>query len=80
MSRAKSIDLEHSCSRGRTQRPGKAGSAGAREQTSQCSSGAVLRDNSRVNARLASLTAFGRVGLPDDAGEAVAALLSDGNG
>ncbi|WP_353153821.1 SDR family oxidoreductase [Pollutimonas bauzanensis] len=41
--------------------------------------GGAARDNPQVNAHIASLTAFGRVGLPDDVGGAVAALLSDGN-
>ncbi len=39
-----------------------------------------MRDNAQLNAHLASLSAFGRVGLPDDVGGAVAALLSDGTG
>ncbi|MGZ5202259.1 MAG: SDR family NAD(P)-dependent oxidoreductase [Telluria sp.] len=42
--------------------------------------GGVVRDNTQVNARIAALTALGRVGRPDDVGGAVAALLSDGNG
>jgi NAD(P)-dependent dehydrogenase (short-subunit alcohol dehydrogenase family) len=42
--------------------------------------GAVVRDDARLNAQLASLAALGRVGLPDDVGGAVAALLSNGNG
>ncbi len=42
--------------------------------------GGVVRDNAQVNAQLASLSALGRVGLPDDVGGAVAALLSDGTG
>lgn len=42
--------------------------------------GGVVRDSPQVNAQIASLTALGRVGLPDDVGGAVAALLSDGNG
>jgi NAD(P)-dependent dehydrogenase (short-subunit alcohol dehydrogenase family) len=41
-------------------------------------SGAV-RDNPQVNAQVASVTALGRAGLPDDIGGAVAALLSSGN-
>lgn len=41
-------------------------------------SGAV-RDNAQLNAFIASQTALGRVGLPDDIGGAIAALLSDGN-
>ncbi len=42
--------------------------------------GGVVRDNPQVNAQIASLTALGRAGLPDDIGGAVAALLSPGNG
>lgn len=42
--------------------------------------GGTVRDNAQVNAHLSGLTALGRVGLPDDIGGAVAALLSDGNG
>jgi len=38
--------------------------------------GGVVRDDPRVNALIASQTALGRVGLPDDVGPAVAALLS----
>jgi len=41
--------------------------------------GGVVRDNAQVNAQIAGVTALGRVGLPDDVGGAVAALLSDGN-
>lgn len=41
--------------------------------------GGAVRDNPQVNAQIASMTAMGRVGLPDDVGGAVAALLSDGN-
>ncbi|WAJ36313.1 SDR family oxidoreductase [Pseudomonas sp. GOM7] len=37
----------------------------------------VVRDNAEVNAFLASNTALGRVGLPDDIGAAFALLLSD---
>jgi len=39
----------------------------------------VVRDNPQVNAHIAGVTALGRVGLPDDVGGAVAALLSAGN-
>lgn len=39
----------------------------------------VVRDNAELNARLASQTAFGRVGLPDDIGGVVAALLLPAN-
>lgn len=42
--------------------------------------GGTVRDNAQVNAHLRGLTALGRVGLPDDIGGAVAALLSEGNG
>ena len=40
--------------------------------------GGMVRDNAQVNRMIASQTALGRVGLPDDIGGAVAALLSDG--
>jgi len=39
--------------------------------------GGVVRDNPDVNAGIAAQTALGRVGLPDDIGGAVAALLSE---
>lgn len=42
--------------------------------------GGVVRDNKELNRFIASQTALGRVGLPDDIGGAVAALLSDDNG
>ncbi len=42
--------------------------------------GGALRDNAEVNAQLASMTALGRNGLPDDIGSVVAALLSEGTG
>ncbi|KAF0248507.1 MAG: short-chain alcohol dehydrogenase-like protein [bacterium] len=38
-----------------------------------------VRDNKELNAFIASLTALGRVGLPDDIGGAVTALLSEDN-
>jgi NAD(P)-dependent dehydrogenase (short-subunit alcohol dehydrogenase family) len=38
--------------------------------------GGTVRDNANVNAFIASQTALGRVGLPDDIGGAVASLLS----
>lgn len=38
--------------------------------------GGVVRDNPEVNQLIASQTALGRVGLPDDVGAAVALLLS----
>ena len=42
--------------------------------------GGLVRDTPEVNQHLAALTALGRVGLPDDIGGAVAALLADGSG
>lgn len=42
--------------------------------------GGAVRDNQQLNTQIAGLTAMGRVGLPDDIGGAVAALLSEGNG
>lgn len=42
--------------------------------------GGVVRDNAGVNGFIASQTALGRVGLPDDIGGVVAALLSPGTG
>jgi len=42
--------------------------------------GGVVRDNADVNDFIASNTALGRVGLPDDIGAAVALLLGDGGG
>jgi NAD(P)-dependent dehydrogenase (short-subunit alcohol dehydrogenase family) len=39
--------------------------------------GGAVRDNKEVNAFIASVTALGRPGLPDDIGPAVAALLSE---
>ena len=39
--------------------------------------GGRLRDNKELNAYVASQTALGRAGLPDDIGDAIAALLSD---
>ncbi len=42
--------------------------------------GGAVRDNEQLNAFVASQTAMGRVGLPDDIGGAVAALLSDDSG
>ncbi len=39
--------------------------------------GGVVRDNKDVNAFVASQTALGRVGLPDDIGAAVSAIVSD---
>lgn len=40
--------------------------------------GGAVRDNAQLNAMIASQTALGRVGLPDDIGGAIAALLSPG--
>lgn len=40
--------------------------------------GGRVRDNADMNKMVASLTALGRVGLPDDIGGVVAALLGDG--
>ncbi|HEY4075125.1 MAG TPA: SDR family oxidoreductase [Herbaspirillum sp.] len=42
--------------------------------------GGGVRDNKQVNDFLASQTALGRVGLPDDIGGVIASLLSDDNG
>jgi NAD(P)-dependent dehydrogenase (short-subunit alcohol dehydrogenase family) len=42
--------------------------------------GGVVRDNSELNAFIASQTALGRVGLPDDIGGAVVSLLSKESG
>ncbi|HEX7688521.1 MAG TPA: SDR family oxidoreductase [Burkholderiaceae bacterium] len=42
--------------------------------------GGTVRDNVELNRAIASQTALGRVGLPDDIGGAVAALLADGTG
>ncbi|MFV0261750.1 MAG: SDR family NAD(P)-dependent oxidoreductase [Kluyvera sp.] len=39
--------------------------------------GGHLRDNAELNHYVASQTALGRTGLPDDIGDAIAALLSD---
>jgi NAD(P)-dependent dehydrogenase (short-subunit alcohol dehydrogenase family) len=41
--------------------------------------GGAVRDNKQVNDFIASVTALGRPGLPDDIGPAVASLLSDDN-
>ena len=40
--------------------------------------GGVVRDNAEVNRAVASTIPLGRVGLPDDIGAGVAAILSDG--
>jgi NAD(P)-dependent dehydrogenase (short-subunit alcohol dehydrogenase family) len=42
--------------------------------------GGVVRDNADVNAFVASQTALGRVGQPDDIGGVVASLLSKDSG
>lgn len=42
--------------------------------------GGAVRDNKEINAAIASQTALGRVGLPDDIGGAVSALLLDESG
>jgi NAD(P)-dependent dehydrogenase (short-subunit alcohol dehydrogenase family) len=39
--------------------------------------GGVVRDNAQLNAGIASQTALGRVGLPDDIGGVVAFLCTD---
>jgi len=39
--------------------------------------GGLVRDNAEVNARVASVTALGRVGLPDDIGGVVAFLCTE---
>jgi NAD(P)-dependent dehydrogenase (short-subunit alcohol dehydrogenase family) len=41
--------------------------------------GGAVRDNPEMNKYIASLTALGRVGLPDDIGGAIASLLSEDN-
>jgi NAD(P)-dependent dehydrogenase (short-subunit alcohol dehydrogenase family) len=41
--------------------------------------GGAVRDNADLNKMIAGLTALGRVGVPDDIGGAVVALLSDNN-
>ena len=41
--------------------------------------GGTVRDNANVNAFIASQTALGRVGLPDDIGGAIASLLGEPN-
>ena len=42
-------------------------------------SGGMVRDNPEVNKMVASMTALGRAGVPDDVGPMIAALLSDEN-
>jgi NAD(P)-dependent dehydrogenase (short-subunit alcohol dehydrogenase family) len=41
--------------------------------------GGGVRDNPEINKQIASQTALGRVGLPDDIGGAIASLLSEDN-
>jgi NAD(P)-dependent dehydrogenase (short-subunit alcohol dehydrogenase family) len=41
--------------------------------------GGAVRDNSELNKFVASQTALGRVGMPDDIGGAIASLLSEDN-
>lgn len=41
--------------------------------------GGAVRDNPEINSFLAAQTALGRVGVPDDIGGAIAALLSEDN-
>ncbi|VEC02336.1 3-oxoacyl-[acyl-carrier-protein] reductase FabG [Cedecea lapagei] len=42
--------------------------------------GGVVRDNEHVSKAIAAQTALGRVGQPDDIGDAIAAILSDETG
>jgi NAD(P)-dependent dehydrogenase (short-subunit alcohol dehydrogenase family) len=42
-------------------------------------SGGMVRDNPDINRRISDMTAFGRVGLPDDIGPMIASLLSEQN-
>ena len=42
-------------------------------------SGGMVRDNPAINKQVAAMTALGRVGLPDDIGPMVAALLANDN-
>ena len=42
--------------------------------------GGAVRDNAQINEFVASQTALGRVGLPDDIGGAIASLLSENSG
>ena len=41
--------------------------------------GGMVRDNAQANTSVATQTALGRVGLPNDIGAMIAALLSDDN-
>ena len=42
-------------------------------------SGGVVRDNPAVNKMVSDMTALGRPGLPDDIGQMIASLLTEGN-
>lgn len=42
--------------------------------------GGRVRDTKDLNSQIASVTALGRVGLPDDIGDAISAILSDETG
>lgn len=42
-------------------------------------SGGMVRDNPEIHKQVAAMTALGRVGVPDDIGPMIAALLSDEN-
>ena len=42
-------------------------------------SGGMVRDNPEINKRVSDMTALGRVGVPDDIGPMIAALLSEDN-
>lgn len=42
--------------------------------------GGRVRDNKEINDTIAAFTALGRVGLPDDIGDAISAILSDETG
>ena len=42
--------------------------------------GGRVRDDAELNQRIASMTAMGRVGLPDDVGGAITALLAGDTG
>jgi NAD(P)-dependent dehydrogenase (short-subunit alcohol dehydrogenase family) len=42
-------------------------------------SGGMVRDNPEINRRVASMTALGRAGVPDDIGPMIASLLTEAN-
>lgn len=42
-------------------------------------SGGMVRDNPEINRAVASMTALGRAGVPDDIGPMIASLLADAN-